>query len=76
MKILNEKEQKYKQREKKIIFLSDLKAGDRIVRKNIGYKVTNEKSDLKQRDFDKIINKKLKTDVKKNNVLKREYIDY
>lgn len=72
---LNEAERKYRYREKKFVIKSDLKKGESLNPEILAYKVTKQKSDLEQKDYDKIINKRVKVDIKRNTVLKLEHIE-
>ncbi|MFX1385279.1 MAG: N-acetylneuraminate synthase family protein, partial [Promethearchaeota archaeon] len=60
LNILNEAEKRYRDREKQLIVKRDLKKGDILNVSNIGYKVSTEKSDFEQKDYDQLIKKELK----------------
>jgi sialic acid synthase SpsE len=72
---LNDLEIKYRQREKQLIVNKNLRKGESLSVKNIGFKVSNEKSDFEQKDYFMVLSKKLKKDIKKDEVLKFEHID-
>jgi len=73
---LNDIELKYRKREKQLIASKDLREGDFLAKNCIGYKVSNEKSDFEQKEYNRILGKKLKKTVKKDEVLKSEHIDF
>jgi N,N'-diacetyllegionaminate synthase len=52
---LSKKETTYKNRERKIIALSNIRKNTKLLHENIGYTVTNQSTDLEQKSFNKII---------------------
>lgn len=72
---LNDVELNYRNREKQLVAKYELKRGDLLNKENLGYKVTTEKSDYEQKDYEKLINSKVKTPLKKNEVIKHTHID-
>lgn len=66
---LNEKEVVYKERERKIIALKDISKGQKISNEDISYSVTDQKWDLEQKDYNVLIGKELKGEIKKGEVI-------
>jgi sialic acid synthase SpsE len=73
---LNDVELKYRNREKQIIAMVDIKAGEKFSYNNIGYKVSPSRSDFEQKSFIDLIGKESVKDIKKNEVIKEEYIRF
>jgi N,N'-diacetyllegionaminate synthase len=71
---LNEVELKYRNREKQLLALENLKAGDRLTNKNLGYKVSPDKSDFEQREYSKLLGKGVSRALEENQVIKRKDI--
>jgi sialic acid synthase SpsE len=71
---LNEAELKYRKCEKQLVVKQDLKEGDILTKENLGYKVSNEKSDFEQKEFEHLLNQKLKKDIKKDSPLKNSHL--
>lgn len=72
--VLNEAELKYKKREKQLVYIKDLKAGETITYDCLGFKVSAHPSDFEQKDIQKVVGRKVAKDVKKNSVVKVEDI--
>jgi sialic acid synthase SpsE len=75
LSFLNDKEFIYREREKQLIVKRNLKNGSILTKENVGYKVSTERSDFKQKDYNIVLNKSLKVDMNKDDVLKSNYID-
>ncbi len=75
LSILNEVELKYKNREKQLVASRDLKKGDTLKSDNVSYKVTLEKSDYEQKEYEYLLNKKLKQEIDKDQSFKKYHID-
>lgn len=73
---LNEVEIKYRDREKKIFVIRNLKKGEILKEEDLSYKVTKDSTDLEQKDYERILNKTLKADLNKGSVLKSKYIEF
>ncbi len=71
---LNDKEIIYKNREKQIVALHDIKKDDFFTNKNIGFRITNDKSDLEQKNFVDILKFKAKINIKVDQVINSEHI--
>lgn len=67
---LNEAELLYRSREKKIVYVSDLKKGSIITEKSLIFKVTPDSSDFSQKDIFKIIGNVLTKDVSADDVVR------
>ncbi|MFT4645804.1 MAG: N,N'-diacetyllegionaminate synthase [Planctomycetota bacterium] len=66
---LNEKEQTYKQREKKIVANRDIEKSKTIEAKDLAYKVTQNESDFQQVDYLKILQKRATRTIKKGETI-------
>lgn len=69
-----EAENNYRNREKQLITISDVRKGDVLNINNIGFKVNKYFSDFEQKDYDTLIGKKAAVDIPKNTVLKSHHI--
>ncbi len=72
--VLNEAEIKYKNREKQLVYIKDIKVGETINYYCLGFKVSAHPSDFEQKDIQKIVGHKAVKDLKKNDVVKVEDI--
>lgn len=76
-KNLNERnlaEKKYKNREKQIVYNDNFQKGHVIKLTDVAYKMTDQKSDFKQRELNLILNKTITKEVKKDHVIKKDHI--
>lgn len=71
---LNKKEIAYKNREKQIVAKRNIKKGEIVKKEDICYRISEVKSDFEQSDFDKITNKKARTDINVGDAIKYEYL--
>lgn len=71
---LNDKEIVYKNREKQIVASRNIKAGEKLTLDNLTFKVSEEKSDFEQIQFESLIALKAHVDIKKNQVIKSNII--
>ena len=69
LEILSEKELAYKNRERKIVALIDIKQDTPFNTSNIGYSVTNQTSDILQNQFNEILLKSANIDVRKGEII-------
>lgn len=66
---LNADEAKYRNREKQLVYIKDIKAGEKINYSSLGFKVCCQKSSFEQKDIPKIVRCKATKDLKKNKVV-------
>jgi sialic acid synthase SpsE len=71
---LNDKEILYKNREKQIVASRDIKASEKLTLDNLTFKVSEEKSDFEQIQFEDLLALKAQVDIKKNQVIKSNFI--
>ncbi len=71
---LSEKETTYKNRERKIIALSNISKNKKLSQENIGYTVTNQSTDLEQKSFNKILGLRARQDIKDGEVITSDKI--
>lgn len=71
---LNDKEIIYKNREKQIVALKNIKAGDQLTLADFTLKITEEKSDFEQIDFETIANHNALKDIQKDSALKFHHL--
>lgn len=71
---LNNKEKKYRNREKELVFSKDLEKGKVLDYEDLFYKISSENSDFEQIEITNLIGRKLSRCVKKNEVLKYHHI--
>jgi len=71
---LNEKELKYRDREKQLVYSSNFEKGYKLLKNDLFYKITDKKSDYEQIDLNKLIGYTLKVDVVKNQNVKFNHI--
>ncbi len=74
LNILNNKELIYKNRERKIIATTDIKEGSVFDKSNIGYSVTNQETDIEQYEYNSLLSKSAKNDIKKGSIIMRHNI--
>lgn len=72
--LLSHKEITYKNRERKIIALNDIKKGELFSCSNIGYSVVDKITSIEQKDFNTILSKKAKLDIKKGDIISHYHI--
>jgi sialic acid synthase SpsE len=66
---LNDAEIEYKNREKQLMYSKDIKAGEEITYGCLSFKICSEKSDVEQRDINKIVGCKATKDLEKDKVV-------
>lgn len=71
---LNDKEIIYKNREKQIVALKNIKAGDQLTLADFTLKISEEKSDFEQIDFETIANHNALKDIQKDSALKFHHL--
>jgi sialic acid synthase SpsE len=71
---LSDKELAYKNRERKIIALRDIKEGESFSCSNIAYSVVDEVTSIEQKEFNTILSKKAKMAIGKGNVINNHHI--
>lgn len=71
---LNDKELKYKNREKQIVSALHILANQTITHNDLTYKNSNRKSDFEQRDINRIIGRKSRRDITPDSCIKFEDI--
>jgi len=69
---LNEAERRYKNREKQLVYIKDIKSGETITYDCLGFKVSPNISDFGQKDIQKIVGCKAAKDLHKNNAVKSD----
>ena len=74
LETLSKKETIYKNRERKIIALSNINKNSKLSQKNIGYTVTNQNTDLEQNSYNNILGLVVKYDIKKGDILTSDKI--
>lgn len=70
----SKKEIEYKKREKSIVAIKEILKGEIITEENTGFRVTNEISDLDQRDYEIILGKNINRTIEPNQVILKKYI--
>ncbi len=72
---LNEKEILYRNREKQIVSSKDIKIGEKLSLDNLTFKISQEKSDFEQMQFEDLIGSAVKFFIAKDNVIKSKHIN-
>ncbi|RAP31483.1 hypothetical protein DID76_02805 [Candidatus Marinamargulisbacteria bacterium SCGC AG-414-C22] len=71
---LNPLEKKYRNREKKIVAIKNIKKNEILTSKNISYKVTDEKSSFQQMDYKRLLGKQVKKSIQKDFPLTSDHV--
>jgi len=71
---LNSKEQKYREREKAVVYKSNFKCGHILTKTDICLRVATEKSDFSQCDYRKLIGEEIRSDVEFGEPVKFKHI--
>ena len=64
----------YKNRERKIIALKDIKKNTSFNKYNIGYSTTNSETDIEQNEYNSLLSKSANNNIKKGSIIKRHNI--